>query len=287
VKVLVVEDDDAVSQTLQALLERWKIESERVRDVAGAREALDNGGIDLALCDVYLPGESGLELVKWVREHPRHRSLPLLLVSGQVNREDIVAASRLGIDGFVAKPFDADELRQRILEVYRTHRSARWARDAAAVWQDRTVVDGSKSLSGHLILFGEGVESERDLADPAQRPVTEYLALARTLLLEMTDGAATPTGYAIVPTTTEVILALKRPGVRDTVRALLVSTRCQGNPTLMARLFSINRRSHRATLYLVYDEVDEISPIHRQGLKDLGVRILRRSRIDEERCACC
>jgi len=42
--------------------------------------------------------------------------------------------------------------------------------------------------------------------------------------------------------------------VCDMNRVILVSTRWQGNPTLMARLFSINRRSHQATLYLVYDE---------------------------------
>jgi len=187
------------------------------------------------------------------------------------------------VEGFVTRPFEPDELRQRILEVYRKNRSERWTRDASDVWRDSLDPDATNG-SGPVVFFGEGITDEARLADPAQRQVTGYLALAREVIGEINQAdPKRGAGYMILPTTTEVILSLKRPGVRDIIRVILVSTRCQGNPTLMARLFSINRRGNQATLYLVYDEVDEISPVHRQGLKDLGVRTLRRSRVDEER----
>jgi hypothetical protein len=85
--------------------------------------------------------------------------------------------------------------------------------------------------------------------------VTEYLALARQVIATLNEANPERLArYMILATTTDVILSLKRPGVCDMNRVILVSTRWQGNPTLMARLFSINRRSHQATLYLVYDE---------------------------------
>ena len=108
---------------------------------------------------------------------------------------------------------------------------------------------------GSVVVFGEGVTDEQRLADPAQRQVTEYLALARQVITTLNEANPERLArYMILATTTDVILSLKRPGVHDMIRVILVSTHCQGNPTLMARLFSINRRSHQATLYLVYDE---------------------------------
>jgi HD-like signal output (HDOD) protein/DNA-binding response OmpR family regulator len=283
VDILVVEQDDAVADEILELLGHWKMDAVRAVDVQTARTLLDAGGIDLVLSELSLPGESGVDLVRWMRDQPHHRYLPALLVSGEAGRDDIVAASQVGVEGFVARPFQSEELRQRILEVYRKNRSERWTRDAVDIWNERLPADEAKP-EGPVVVFGEGVTDEKRLSDPAQRPVMEYLALARNVIGALNEAAPERLArYMILPTTTEVILSLKRPGVRDAIRVILVSTRCQGNPTLMARLFSINRRSYQATLYLVYDEVDEISAVHRQGLKDLGVRTLRRSRIDEER----
>lgn len=258
------------------------MESDHAVDVAAAQRSLEAGGVDFVLSELTLSGGSGIDLTAWIREQPHLADLPVLLLSAQPSRDDIVAASKVAVAGFVAKPYAPEQLRQRILEVYRKHRSQHWQRDASSVWRGQVTVDGTHSLPSALTLFGEGVGTEQDLADPSQRPVTEYLALARSVMLQLEDSG-TSNGYAILSSTTDVILALKRPGVRDAVRVALVSTRCQGNPTLMARLFSINRRSHQAVLYLVYDEVDEIPAVHRQGLKDLGVRVLRRGRIDVER----
>lgn len=282
-KILVVESDDLARDAVLRLLFEWNMDTARASDAVTAQAVLDAGGIDLVLAGLHLTGAGGIELARWMRAHPRHQRLPVLLVSDRTERDDIIAASQVGIEGFVARPFQPDELRQRILEVYRKHRSERWTRDAADVWQgqlDPDVLNGTTAV----VVFGEGVTTETQLADPAQRQVTEYLAQARDVIngLNQVDSERNAS-YMLLPTTTDVILSLKRSGIRDVIRLIFVSTRCQGNPTLMARLFSINRRNHQATLYLVYDEVDEISPVHRQGLKDLGVRTLRRSRIDEER----
>lgn len=282
-KILVVESDDVARDAVLGLLFQWNMDTARASDAAAAQAVLDAGGIDLVLAALHLRGTSGIDLARWMRSNPRHQRLPVLLVSERTERADIVAASQVGIEGFVARPYQPDELRQRILEVYRKHRSERWTRDAADVWRDRL---DPETLNGTtaVVVFGEGVTTEAQLADPAQRQVTEYLAQARDVIAGLNhDDPGRAASYMILPTTTDVILSLKRSGIRDVIRLIFVSTRCQGNPTLMARLFSINRRNHQATLYLVYDEVDEISQVHRQGLKDLGVRTLRRSRIDEER----
>jgi two-component system, chemotaxis family, chemotaxis protein CheY len=283
VKILVVEGDDAAGEAILELLFQWNMDTVHAVDVAAARRQLDAGGIDLVLSALELPGERGIELARWMRSQRQHRRLPMLLLSAQTQRDDIVAASQAGVEGFVARPFQPEQLRQRILEVYRKNRRDRWTRDAVDIWRGQLNQEHSRE-AGPVVLFGEDISDEASLADPAQRHLSEYLALARDVISEINQADPTRgAGYIILATTTEVILSLKRPGLRDVIRVLLVSTRCQGNPTLMARLFTINRRNYQATLYLVYDEADEISAVHRQGLKDLGVRTLRRSRIDEAR----
>lgn len=282
-KILVVEHDTQRATGTVAMLRRWKMEAVLVADVAGAQSLLAQGGIDLVLADLHLAGQRGTELVRALRASPEHGDLPVLMTSGEADRDDIVAASQAGVDAFLARPFEPEQLRQRLLEVYRRHHQTRRVQAAAEVWSGQASSEGA-GIEGPLALFGEAIDGAAALGDPAQRPVTDYLALARDVIVRLNDHRDGPVaGYLIANTTTEVILSLKRPGLRDWVRVVFVSTKCHGNPTLMARLFAINRRGNQATLYLVYDEVDEITQVHRKGLKDLGVRTLRRSRIDEER----
>lgn len=166
--ILVVEDDDDVARVILAMLARWKMDAVRAVDVPAARTKLDAGGIDLIISDLYMPGESGVDLLRWLRTQSEHQNLPALLISGQAEREDIVAASQAGVSGFIAKPFQPEELRQRILEVYRKNRSERWTRDAADILRERLLADSTTPV-GLVVVFGEGVTDEQRLADPAQR----------------------------------------------------------------------------------------------------------------------
>jgi two-component system OmpR family response regulator len=82
----------------------------------GLRAAIGAGGVDLVLLDLGLPGEDGLALMYWLREHWRG---PVVIVTGRGDTVDRVVGLELGADDYVAKPFDLRELLARVRSVLR------------------------------------------------------------------------------------------------------------------------------------------------------------------------
>lgn len=68
----------------------------------------------LCCCDVRMPGMSGIELLERMRLHPRLRKIPVLLVSSAADRQTVIDGIRLSAGGFIVKPFQALDLRQKI-----------------------------------------------------------------------------------------------------------------------------------------------------------------------------
>src|SRR6187549_1048836 len=78
---------------------------------------LKAGGIDFLVSDINMPGMPGLELLKAVRADPKLSSLPVLLVTAEAKREQIVEAARNGVNGYVIKPFTAQVLKEKIEKI--------------------------------------------------------------------------------------------------------------------------------------------------------------------------
>jgi DNA-binding response OmpR family regulator len=112
VNLLVVEDDARVSDFLVRGL---KAEG-YVANAAGSAEAalplLRAGGVDLALFDVMLPGQSGMELCQTLRAECN--PVPILMLTAMGSVQDRVAGLRCGADDYLPKPFAFDELLARI-----------------------------------------------------------------------------------------------------------------------------------------------------------------------------
>ena len=79
-----------------------------------AQEIIENQRIDLVLCDWNMPNGSGIELLRAVRSNPRFQDLPFLMLTAEAYRENIVAAVKAGVTDYVAKPFTAGTLSQKI-----------------------------------------------------------------------------------------------------------------------------------------------------------------------------
>jgi DNA-binding response OmpR family regulator len=69
----------------------------------------------MILLDVMMPEIDGLTLLRWLREHSQQSKIPIHVVSAKSTPADQKAALKAGADGFLAKPFTFDELRQLIL----------------------------------------------------------------------------------------------------------------------------------------------------------------------------
>jgi two-component system, OmpR family, response regulator len=109
--VLVVEDDPELQRALKFLLTMEKF----VPRVASNRnEILDALRVpplpDLALLDVGLPDTNGFDVLGRMRAHPQLKSIPVIMLTGQANREDVMRGLAGGANGYITKPFDRDVL---------------------------------------------------------------------------------------------------------------------------------------------------------------------------------
>ena len=109
--VLVVDDDARVREFMRINLE---LEGYSVREADGGEAALrviEDQAPDLVLLDVVMPGVDGWQLLRQLEE--RHGSIPVIMVSGQVDERSAAEAAQHGARGFVGKPFDPQDLLAR------------------------------------------------------------------------------------------------------------------------------------------------------------------------------
>jgi DNA-binding response OmpR family regulator len=114
-KVLMVEDNESISDILSFILTREKFEVELASDGRQAQRRIEAGDPpDIVLLDVMLPYISGLQLVSIIRETPAWRGVPIIMLTGKSHETDIVGALNAGADDYIVKPFQPSELMARV-----------------------------------------------------------------------------------------------------------------------------------------------------------------------------
>jgi two-component system phosphate regulon response regulator OmpR len=114
--VLVVDDDDRLRKLLQKFLGERGFLVATAHDAADARSKLAAGQFDLIVLDRMMPGESGLDLARWLRDsHPT----PVLMLTAMGEAEDRIAGLEAGVDDYLSKPFEPRELVLRIQGILR------------------------------------------------------------------------------------------------------------------------------------------------------------------------
>jgi signal transduction histidine kinase len=106
--ILTVDDDPQVRTLLRRILEGHEYECAGAESAAAAREVLDTTEVDLVLCDVAMPGESGMALLRDVRAG--RPGVPIVMVSGLSDPDLAGAALDCGAYGYVTKPFDSNQV---------------------------------------------------------------------------------------------------------------------------------------------------------------------------------
>ncbi|HSM34995.1 MAG TPA: sigma-54 dependent transcriptional regulator [Longimicrobiales bacterium] len=107
-KILVVDDEASILNTLQILLKGEGFEVHTASTAGAGLELLDDVGPDLVLSDIRMPGKSGLELLDEVRE--RDGEIPVILMTAQASLQSAVQAVNQGAYYYLQKPFSNDEL---------------------------------------------------------------------------------------------------------------------------------------------------------------------------------
>jgi CheY-like chemotaxis protein len=107
--VLLVEDDRSVRRYLEVTLQRSGYKVLTAADGLEAMKVALSSPVDVVVTDAVMPNLNGQELARFLRGHPKLRHLPIVLLTGQENKES-VAGEKL-IDVFLYKPVRADELK--------------------------------------------------------------------------------------------------------------------------------------------------------------------------------
>jgi two-component system response regulator RegX3 len=114
--VLVVEDEESISDALSYLLRKEGYDVTVAADGDTALSEFDRSGHDLVLLDLMLPGMSGTEVCKALRTRS---SVPVIMVTAKDSEVDKVVGLELGADDYVTKPFSSRELVARVRAVLR------------------------------------------------------------------------------------------------------------------------------------------------------------------------
>jgi two-component system phosphate regulon response regulator OmpR len=189
--LLIVDDDDRIRELLKAYLARAGFRVSAANGGAAARKLLAALDFDLAVVDVMMPGEDGLTFTRWLRDQRSAAGrTPVLMLTARGEAGDRIEGLKAGVDDYLAKPFEPEELLLRIGAILRRS-------------QDRPLAIGPLSLGrcqfdpdrGELTCEGDPVhltEAEvflmRELARTPHEPV-DRLALGR--------GASDPSGRAV------------------------------------------------------------------------------------------
>ena len=116
-RVLLVEDDIMIGESLTAALSAEAMSVDWVRDGAAAEEALHDAGFAIILLDLGLPGVEGLDVLKSARK--QGVDTPILIITARGAVEDRVSGLDLGADDYLLKPFEVRELTARMRALIR------------------------------------------------------------------------------------------------------------------------------------------------------------------------
>lgn len=113
-RVLVADDDEDIRELVAFKLTQAGYEVEAVVDGVQAWEAIGQAPPQLALLDIMMPGLSGLDVLRKIREDERTRAVPVILLTARSRDSDVDAGFESGATDYVIKPFSPRELVHRV-----------------------------------------------------------------------------------------------------------------------------------------------------------------------------
>lgn len=118
-KILIVDDFSTMRRIIKGLLHELGYDNvEEADDGTTALPLLKAGNFDFLVTDWNMPGMSGFDLLKIVRADPKLGRLPVLMVTAEAKREQIVEAAQAGVNGYIVKPFTANTLKEKMDKIF-------------------------------------------------------------------------------------------------------------------------------------------------------------------------
>jgi two-component system, chemotaxis family, chemotaxis protein CheY len=119
IKFLVVDDFSTMRRIVRNLLKELGFTNvDEAEDGAVALQKLQGGGFDFIVTDWNMPNMDGLTLLQSVRADPNLKALPVLMITAEAKKENIIAAAQAGASGYIVKPFTAGTLNEKLVKIF-------------------------------------------------------------------------------------------------------------------------------------------------------------------------
>ncbi|MCB1042056.1 MAG: EAL domain-containing protein [Acidobacteria bacterium] len=156
-RVLLLEDDRVTSASVQKFLELQGNDVHALGSGDSIIEILDRFDPDVVITDIEMPGLNGFQVTSQIKQSRRHQHIPVLIISGQTDRETVLRGLQVGAEDFVRKPFNMEELNARVRNFIRyknlvdvLHRTSEYARHRDSV----TGLANKTSIMSHIESVG-------------------------------------------------------------------------------------------------------------------------------------
>lgn len=117
-KIMIVDDEEHIRELVRFYLDKEGFECLEAGNGERALEIIENQYIDLAIIDIMMPGMDGFELVEQMRQY---REIPVIMLTAKSQSKDKLRGFSLGIDDYVTKPFDPEELLARVKTILKRY----------------------------------------------------------------------------------------------------------------------------------------------------------------------
>ena len=121
-KFLIVDDFSTMRRIVRNILKEIGFSNaEEAEDGQAALQKLKGGNFNFVVSDINMPNMNGFELLKSIRADTELKGLPVLMVTAEARKEDIVSAAQWGASGYIVKPFTKATLEEKVQKILEKH----------------------------------------------------------------------------------------------------------------------------------------------------------------------
>ncbi|MEC6795939.1 MULTISPECIES: chemotaxis response regulator CheY [Photobacterium] len=118
-KILIVDDFSTMRRIVKNLLRDLGFNNTvEADDGLTALPLLKRGDFDFVVTDWNMPGMQGIDLLRQIRADEQLKHLPVLMITAEAKREQIIEAAQAGVNGYIVKPFNAVTLKEKLAKIF-------------------------------------------------------------------------------------------------------------------------------------------------------------------------
>ena len=128
IRILIVDDFSTMRRIVRNLLREIGFGNfDEAEDGVQALQKLQGSPFDFVVSDWNMPNMQGIDLLRAIRADAQLRHIPVLMVTAEAKRENILEAAQAGVNGYIVKPFTAETLREKLDAIFRRLQAAQGA----------------------------------------------------------------------------------------------------------------------------------------------------------------